>query len=415
MMKICVCVNLAILVFAVGQSVKAKLREKPFTQKIRHARRLEAIGQLAGGIAHDFNNLLTVILGYSDMLLTRVPKDNSYSLVASIKNAGERAASLTRQLLAFSRKQVLELKIVSLNEIVTNIEKILRRLIGEDILLTTGLSPAISQVKVDPGQIEQVIINLAVNARDAMPQGGQLIIETSDVVFNETTRPPYSSIEPGRYTELSVTDSGCGIAPEIKERIFEPFFTTKEVGKGTGLGLATVFGIVKQSEGYLEVESEIGAGTTFKIYFPAIESKTSAKSLEDGLETATAGSETILLVEDEDAVRAIAKLALEMHGYQVLEACGGNQAISVATGYAGRIDLLITDVVMPEMSGRQLAELLHEKFPTLKVLFMSGYMDDAILRHGISTATEAFLQKPFSPVSLANKARLLLDEKTGSV
>ncbi|MEW6125679.1 MAG: PAS domain S-box protein [Acidobacteriota bacterium] len=379
--------------------------------QLRQSQKMEAVGRLAGGIAHDFNNLLTVIIGYSDLLYSRFSEsDINRSLADNIRNAGQRAAVLTRQLLAFSRKQVLEPKVLDLNEIVTNTEKLLKRLIGEDINLKTELSPALSPIKVDPGQIEQVIINLAVNSRDALPQGGQLTIATKNIKIDEKNHHLYPSMPHGNYVQLVLSDNGCGMPPEIKARIFEPFFTTKEVGKGTGLGLATVFGIVKQSEGFIEVDSEIDKGTTFAIYLPAFESPDSGKSTDGELKPSGTGSETILLVEDEESVRQIAKLTLEMRGYLVLEARNARDAIFLRENYSGKIDLLVTDVVMPEMSGRELAERLRMNDPTLNILFMSGYIDDAILRHGISAAHHTFLSKPFSPSALVEKVRHILDE-----
>ncbi len=380
-------------------------------EQLRQSQKMEAIGQLAGGIAHDFNNLLTVIMGFGDLLLRSLPSnDTNRPLVENIQHAGDRAASLTRQLLAFSRKQVMELKVMSLNDVVVHIEKILQRLIGENILLTTALAPSLPSVKVDPGQIEQVIINLAVNARDAMPQGGRLTIETRDVVFDED----YCRIRPdakaGRYIQLAISDSGLGMTAEVKARIFEPFFTTKGIGKGTGLGLATVFGIIKQSGGLIEVYSEVGVGTVFKIFFPAIAEHEMAASEQQSINVQR-GHETVLLVEDESEVRKIAKLVLEMNGYHVLESDNGRNAIQIAEQYPETIHLLITDIVMPEMGGRQLAQHLQAQDPELKVIFMSGYIDDAVVRHGIIDANETFLQKPFSPNVLARRVREVLDGK----
>ncbi|MBI4751425.1 MAG: PAS domain S-box protein [Acidobacteria bacterium] len=380
-------------------------------EQFRQSQKMEAIGQLAGGVAHDFNNLLTVIIGYSDLLLARFPaSDPKRNTLIEIKHAGEKAAELTRQLLAFSRKQVLEPKILDVNDIVGNIEKMLRRLIGEDIVLTTLLPPHLSKVKVDPGQLEQVIINLAINARDAMPQGGQLIIETDTFEFDEAycaLRPGYN---PGWYTQISMTDTGCGMNSEVKSHIFEPFFTTKEQGKGTGLGLATVFGIVKQSGGHIEVYSEMGFGTCFKIYLPAVDAGWVAEASGDHGESVESGAETILLVEDEDVVRTITRLALETFGYHVIEAQSGTQALELIKTLTTPVALLLTDVVMPEMNGRQLAEHLQPLFPELKVLFMSGYTNNTISQHGILGDQIAFIQKPFTPTLLAKKVREVLAE-----
>ena len=379
-------------------------------EQLRQSQKMDAVGRLAGGVAHDFNNLLTVVLGFCDLLLARLPEGDSRSeLVRAIQQAGERAATLTRQLLAFSRKQMLETRVLDLNEVVVNVERMLARLIGEDIVMTAVLSPLLTRVKVDPTQIEQVLINLAVNARDAMPYGGKLTIETHDVELDAEYCRLHAEFKPGKYTLLSVSDTGGGMTPEVRGRVFEPFFTTKEVGKGTGLGLATVFGIIKQSEGQIEVYSEVGVGTCFKIYLPAIVE--AAAPLPSGLEAESVrkGSETVLLVEDEEGVRKIAKLAIENYGYAVLEASNGPEAIEVVAGHGGPIDLLVTDVVMPGMSGRELVAFLKVNQPHLKVLFMSGYVDDAVIRHGIIGATDAFLQKPFSPRALAGRVREILD------
>ncbi|MBX3014724.1 MAG: PAS domain S-box protein [Caldilineaceae bacterium] len=373
-------------------------------EQLRQSQKMEAVGRLAGGVAHDFNNLLTVINGYSDLLLTKLsPDDRNRNFVANIQHAGERAAALTRQLLAFSRKQLLNPRIINLNEVIADIETMLTRLIGEDILLTTVLSPTASSVKVDPHQIEQVVINLAVNARDAMPQGGRLTIETCDVELDEAYSRLYPECKAGRYVQLTVIDTGCGMSADVKAHIFEPFFTTKSVGKGTGLGLATVFGIIKQSDGHITVHSEVNVGSCFTIYLPVV--APSSGPMPPTLESAPVlhGTETILLVEDEDAVRQIAKLALEMHGYQVLEASNGRQALALFEQHLGPLHLLVTDVIMPEMSGRQLAQQLQHRLASLKILFMSGYIEDVILQQEIMTFKDAFLHKPFSPLALTKK------------
>jgi PAS domain S-box-containing protein len=379
-------------------------------EQYRQAQKMEAVGQLAGGVAHDFNNLLTIISGYSDLLLGRLPaNDPMRELINQIKGAGDRAASLTRQLLAFSRKQVLEPKVLDLNAVVADTEKMLGRLIGEDIHLTAVLDEALRPVKVDPGQIEQVIINLVVNARDAMPQGGQLTIETRNVELDDVYAQAHPEVKPGRYSMVAVSDTGCGMTPEVKARVFEPFFTTKGPGKGTGLGLATVYGIVNQSGGYIYVYSELGRGTSFKVYLPAVEDATLTGKSSSGLSTMPHGTETILLVEDEDGVRALTRHVLQTCGYTVLEASGGRQAVRLCEEHQGPVHLLVSDVVMPDLGGRQLSEHLTALRPNMRVLFLSGYTDDAVVRHGILQAETAFLQKPYTPAGLALKVRKVLD------
>ncbi len=381
--------------------------------QLRQAQKMEAVGQLAGGVAHDFNNILTVINGYSEMLLgEQEPDSPGYQMLEQISEAGRRAASLTSQLLAFSRKQVLQPKVVDLNDTVRTSEKMLRRLIGEDVRLTTTLATRLGHVKVDPGQMEQVIMNLAVNARDAMLDGGRVTIETADVNVDEEHAKTRAEIWPGRYALLSVSDTGTGMDEETKARIFEPFFTTKEVGKGTGLGLAMVHGIIKQSGGHIVVDSEPGRGTTFNIYLPAVEGLRATGKSHAGADVPR-GAETILLVEDEEAVRRLAKMALRNAGYTVLEASHGGEAVRLAEAHKGPIHLLVSDVVMPEMGGRLLAERLSASRPGLKVLFVSGYTDDAVVRHGIVESEMFFLHKPFSPAGLSGKVREALDDKGG--
>jgi signal transduction histidine kinase len=396
---------------AVGIARKRSEAELHKTEEqLRQAQKLEAIGSLAGGVAHDFNNLLTIINGYSEIIGSQLPADSPVrDLVREIGQAGERAASLTRQLLAFSRKQVLEPKVFNLNAIVTDTAKMLRRLIGEDIELNTTLEPGLRRVRADPGQLEQVLINLAVNARDAMPQGGKLTIETANAELHETYTHAYADLPPGPYVMMAVSDTGCGMDEATKARIFEPFFTTKGPGKGTGLGLATVYGIVKQSEGHVAVYSEPGRGTTFKIYLPVAEERVPSGKSHPGLQPARPGTETILLAEDEPALQALARHVLQSHGYTVLEAGQGDKALRIAQDYKGTIHLLVTDVVMPAMSGRQLAERLAANRPGVKVLYLSGYTDDAVVRHGVLQAETAFLQKPFTPGALAQKVREVLD------
>jgi two-component system, cell cycle sensor histidine kinase and response regulator CckA len=383
--------------------------KKKLEAQLHQSQKMEAFGQLAGGVAHDFNNLLTVISGYSEMLLTKLPPDDpKIKMVDQVRRAGERASSLTRQLLAFSRQQVLEPKVLDLNVIVSDLEKMLRRLIGEDVQFTIVLALAISAVKVDAGQIEQVIINLAVNARDAMPQGGKLTIETRDAELDESYAKTHPEARGGRFVLVAISDTGCGMTPDVKARIFEPFYTTKGVGQGTGLGLAVVHGIVKQSGGNIDVYSEVGVGTTVRIYLPAVEQPV-ASSAAHGLELPSRGSETILLVEDEESVRELATFVLQECGYTVMTAPEGLAALSLVASCREKIDLLLTDVVMPQMGGRKLAETLLAEHPELRVLFMSGYTDDAVVRHGVLQANANFLQKPFTPNSLAKKVREVLD------
>ncbi len=383
---------------------------KDLEAQLHQAQKMEAVGKLAGGIAHDFNNLLTIITGYTQLLLNRLgQEDPLVPDIQEIKKAGDRAAALTQQLLAFSRRQVLIPKVVDLNSIVANMETMLQRLIGEDIHLVTALDPALGRVKADPGQLEQVIMNLVVNARDAMPKGGKLTIETTNHDISQSYRRGQAVIQPGRYAMLSVSDTGCGMEPELQARVFEPFFSTKGQGKGTGLGLSTVYGIVKQSDGYIFVYSEPGCGSTFKIHLPrvdeaAVEVETGV--LADGLPH---GTETVLLVEDEPGVRALVRDTLRMQGYTVLEARHGIEALLVSKQHTGPIHLLMTDVVMPQMSGREVADRLFVTRSDLRVLFMSGYTENAIVHHGVLHPGTAFLQKPFSPESLARKVREVLD------
>jgi PAS domain S-box-containing protein len=391
---------------------------KRLEQQLNQAQKMEAVGLLAGGVAHDFNNLLTVISGYCDILLLNTsPEDPAQSLLAEVLKAGEQAASLTRQLLAFSRKQVLEPKILDLNAIVKSTEKMLRRLIGEDVGLSSVLAPNLGPVKADAGQIEQVIMNLVVNARDAMPQGGKITIETANVQWDENQCQTRPEMKAGRYAMLAVSDNGCGMDEQTLARIFEPFFTTKGPGKGTGLGLATVYGIVKQSGGFIYVYSEPGLGAAFKVYLPLIEAEDSAPvpSWQPGPNETGHGRETILLVEDEAAVRELSRLALQTFGYTVLAAANGAEAIRMCEQHHGEIPLLVSDVVMPQMGGPQVAERLAALKPGLKVLYLSGYTDDTVVRHGVLQAETAFLQKPFMPAALAKKVREVLDKPNPKV
>jgi PAS domain S-box-containing protein len=385
---------------------------KRLEDQLRQAQKMEAVGRLAGGIAHDFNNLLTVINGCSEMMLSRLTINDDRELTKAIRNAGERATSLTRQLLAFSRKQVLQPRVVSLTPLVTELSKMLRPLIGEDIELSIAAAPTLGLAKVDPSQFEQAIINFAVNARDAMPHGGRLTIEAHDAELDEDYALRYPEVRPGQYVQVSVSDSGHGMDAAIQSRIFEPFFTTKRAGAGTGLGLAMVYGFVKQSGGHIDVQSAPGAGTTFHVYLPRADQKISASVPRAERTNVQAGRETVLLVEDEDAVRALVSRVLRSCGYTVLEARNGQEAIGLAEQRDADIDLLVTDLVMPRMSGRELADQLVRMRPSLRVLFMSGYTDEAVIRHGVEEADVAFLQKPFTPAILSRKVRDVLDGDT---
>ncbi len=383
---------------------------KMLESQLLHAQRMEAIGVLAGGIAHDFNNLLTVINGYSDMLLGGFPLDAAVrELISQIHRAGDQAAALTRQLLAFSRKQVLSPKILDLNALIRELDKMLRRLIGADINLAHSLAEDLGAIRADPAQVEQVIMNLSINARDAMPRGGHLTLETRNVDFDDSYAQHHFQIRPGPYVLLAVSDTGIGMDENIRARIFEPFFTTKEPGKGTGLGLSTVHGIVQQSGGRIEVYSEPGKGTTFKVYFPRLVNRGALGSTTATELQIPRGSETILLVDDDEGVRALAKLVLQSCGYTVLESAHGLEGLQVGLSRKAPIDLLITDVVMPQMSGRTLVEQLRSFHPEMKILYISGYTDDAIVRHGVLESDVAFLHKPFTPMSLAQKVRAVID------
>ena len=379
-------------------------------EQLRQSQKMEAIGQLAGGVAHDFNNLLTAINGYSSLAIRRLGETHAVSpYLDEIKKAGERAANLTRQLLAFGRKQMLQPLDLSLNDVVTDMTKMLKRLIGEDIQLVVKLNPELDRIRADPGQIEQVLMNLIVNARDAMPTGGVLTIETANANLNDDYTSKHVDVTPGQFIMLAVSDTGTGMDAQTRSRIFEPFFTTKEKGKGTGLGLSTVYGIVKQSGGNVLVYSEEGRGTSFKVYLPQLEvlSKQSTMAVVEPVRMR--GCETVVLVEDEDMVRKLACELLEESGYRVLTANGGEQAIELFKAHEERIDLLITDVVMPKMSGKEVAEELRNAHPETKVLFMSGYTDQAIVHHGIVDSHIAFIQKPFSENALTRKVRDVLD------
>jgi len=383
-------------------------------RQLRMAQKMEAVGRLSGGIAHDFNNLLGVIIGYSQVLKRSLkPEHPLYEHAEEIEKASQRAVSLTRQLLAFSRQQVLEPVVLNMNALVSDMEKMLPRLIGEDVALTLTLDPALGQVKADPGQVEQVIMNLAVNARDAMPDGGKLTIQTANVDLDTAYTHQHPGSRVGSYVMLRVTDTGTGIDPEIQAQIFEPFFTTKERDKGTGLGLATVYGVVKQSGGYIAVDSEKGKGASFSVYLLRVENAVTAPDLSNDAPVSVRGSETILLVEDEESLRKLADMFLRDSGYHVLTAADGAQALQVARQYAGPIHLLLTDVVMPGINGRVLAERLAPSQPGMRILYVSGYTDSFIAGHGVLEAGAHLLHKPFTEESLTRKVRELLDANRG--
>ncbi|MBM4279106.1 MAG: PAS domain S-box protein [Deltaproteobacteria bacterium] len=388
---------------------KAEKEMASLQEQLRQSQKMEAIGQLAGGVAHDFNNLLTVIKGTCQLsLLDLHENDPIYESLKEIERSAERAAGLTRQLLAFSRKQILEVQVLDLNQVIQRLDKMLHRIIGEDIGLVTFFAEELGRVKADPGQMEQVIINLSVNARDAMPKGGKLTIETANVELDEAYAKRHIAVKPGFYVMLSISDTGVGMPPEVKERLFEPFFTTKEMGKGTGLGLSTVYGIVKQSGGNIWVYSEPGQGTTFKIYLPRVDEPLEERK-EEVIQEVTKGDETILVVEDEETVRKLAVRLLKKQGYQVLEAPDGGQAFILCEKYEGSIHLILSDVVMPGMSGRELVERLQKIHPEAKILYMSGYTDNVIAHHGILEKGIEFISKPFTLESLARKVREVLD------
>ena len=382
--------------------------------QFRQAQKMEAVGRLAGGVAHDFNNLLTVIMSCTDLLLTEVKENSSQREdLEQIKQASVAAASLTQQLLAFSRQEVIQPRLIEVNSVVTSAHGILKRLLGEDIELTTVLTLENPVVKIDRSQLEQVIVNLAVNARDAMPSGGKLTIETQTADVDEAYATSHWSVTAGHYAVLAVTDTGCGMDEETQARIFEPFYTTKEVGKGTGLGLSMVYGTVKQSGGFIWVYSEVGNGTTFKIYLPLTEEDVASRESKRLPAETSRGTEVIVLAEDSPAVRSTARNILERAGYTVFEAPNGRTALEIARKRATRIHMLLTDVVMPEMSGRKLSEEFAAIRTEAKVLFMSGYTDDAIVRHGVMSAGVDYLQKPFSGDALLRKVREVLDRKNG--
>ncbi len=388
-------------------------RQVQLQQQLLQAQKMEAVGRLAGGVAHDFNNLLTVINGYSELALTRLAEgDPLREWITDIGHAGVRAKDLTRQLLAFSRRQVLRPELLDLNAVVRGLEAMLRRLIGEDVQLTTRLLPIPGAVRADPGQLEQVLLNLCVNARDAMPKGGSLRIETSSLVVDPGATLAEPSLRPGPYALLSVTDTGHGMDEATLAHLFEPFFTTKATGRGTGLGLATVHGIVRQSGGSVRARSEPGRGSTFDVLLPQVEAEPAPRPPPEATEALPSGTETVLLVEDEPAVRGLASHVLRSCGYEVLEAGDGEQALRLAAEHPGALHLLISDVVMPRLGGRELSERVRALRPDCRVLFVSGYTDDAILRHGVQSDGAAFLAKPFSPRALSQRVREVLGAPT---
>ena len=396
----------------ITDKTKAERELEQRTEQLRQSQKIEAVGRLAGGVAHDFNNLLTVIIGYCELMAIRIGEENPlWEDVQEINKPADRAAALTRQLLAFSRRQVLQPKVFEIDALVPEIDKMLRRLIGEDINLVTNLCAGAGKVKVDPGQIEQVIVNLVINSRDAMPGGGTITIETAVVDLDEAYVRAHGGAWPGPHVMLAVSDTGCGMDPETLSKAFDPFFTTKEKGKGTGLGLSTVYGIVKQSGGCLYVYSEPGRGTAMKIYLPRVTGETTPKDerRDAGFEDRFHGSETILLVEDEETLRKLASSILEGYGYTVLSAGNGEEALQLLNDTRGVPRLLLTDVVMPKLGGKDLSDRIKAIYPGTRVLFMSGYTDNAIVHHGVLKPGVSFLQKPFTPKALARKVRAVLD------
>lgn len=385
--------------------------QKNLEEQLRHAQKMEVIGQLSGGVAHDFNNLLTIITGYSEMLLEALPAEDPFrEQIEEISKASYRSGSLTRQLLMFSRQQKVKLETVALNEVVRHAKTLLQRICGEDVKLSLILDESISCIDADGGQLEQVLLNLAVNARDAMPHGGELNIETREIELDAEYCRSHLNLQPGQYVLLAITDSGVGMTKEIQQKVFEPFFTTKSADKGTGLGLSVVHGIVKNCNGHCAVYSEPGLGTTFKLYFPVTKSKPS-QAVENSSQNATVprGTETVLLVEDDDGVREFVQRALKSFGYNVLVASCPHDGIQLGKTYNGPIDLILTDLMMPQLNGRRMSELLQSERSDAKILYMSGYTDDAVVRQGIMEADVNFLHKPFTPAALALKVRDVLD------
>ena len=391
------------------KDAEAALRQSE--EQLRQVQKIEAVGRLAAGVAHDFNNILTAIMGHSELLLRQLDADDPRRKNAEqIEKVAHLAAGLTRQLLIFSRKQVIEPRVLNLNAVILNIKKMLCRLIGEDIEFCTLLDPAAGHIKADPGQIEQVIMNLAVNARDAMPNGGKLTVTTANTTLDKNHLKNFPDMGAGDYVMLAIADTGTGMSEEVKAHLFEPFFTTKPSGKGTGLGLATCFGIVKQNTGHINVHSELGSGTTFKIYFPQVQSALESPRVRNLPTEAAGGNETVLLVEDEPVVRELAVATLREKGYTVVEAVNGEEGLRLARQHDGKIDLVLTDVVMPVMGGKEMADALRTSHPDTKVLFTSGYTEDALGHHGVLRPGILFLPKPYMTATLARKVREILDE-----
>jgi two-component system, cell cycle sensor histidine kinase and response regulator CckA len=403
--------HVVVVIQDISDRVHAEQKSERLAQQLQQAMKMEAIGRLAGGVAHDFNNLLTGIGGYAELLISNLnPQDPMLEDLNEIKNATQRAVTLTSQLLAFSRKQLIEPRVLNLNDLIEGLQKMLQRLIGEDIELVTVLHKELASVKIDAGQYEQILVNMAVNARDAMQDGGKLTIETANIVLDEDYYTTHPYITPGLHVILAISDTGCGMNAEVKSHLFEPFYTTKEKGRGTGLGLATIYGAVKQSGGSIEVYSEPEKGTTFRIYLPAIAQPAEPLVIDRSTPTSLpGGEETILLVEDEQIVRELAAKILKRLKYNIIPASNGAEALEIAQNYAGIINLLVTDVVMPGMNGRQLAEQLRLIRPQIKVLFTSGYTENAIAHHGIIDSNLNFIGKPYNSRDLAYKIRQILD------
>ena len=399
-----------VLAAVIAERDEALARRLVLEEQLRHSQKMEAVGRLAGGIAHDFNNLLTAIIGYTEIVLSSLdPKDERRADAEEIGRAAMRAADLTRQMLAFSRRQVLQPKIIDLNIALGKVEPMLRGVIGLDIVITIAPKSTHALVRVDPGQVEQVIMNLVVNARDAMPQGGRLTVETSDAILDEAATADQPDARPGSYVVLSVTDTGVGMPPEVRSRIFEPYFTTKEVGKGTGLGLSTVYGIVRQSDAHISVSSELGRGTTFRVFLPRAEAEAQVVG-DGGAEKLPEGTEHVLLVEDDPSVRRLSKELLTRLGYSVTEAASGRAGLALGSDDTRHFDLALCDVILGDMSGPSVAEALQALRPSIRVLYMSGYTDEAIVKTGVLDEGKPFLQKPFTPLQLARKIRDVLDE-----